>query len=124
MGKKILIVEDTAMDADISKDILLAEGFDVEIATSGAEGIEKALAIQPDLILLDLVLPDIMGFEVCKRIKSERTLENAIVIILSIKDNLEDITRAFHSGADDYLIKRPLPEFLVKKIRLYLGIGR
>jgi len=120
MPKKILIIEDHATDAAISKEVLEKEGFEVEVVSSGEEGAKKALEIKPDLVLLDLVLPGIDGFEVCRRIKKEAALHRTIVIILSVKDDIDDISRAFHAGADDYIIKTPLPEFLVRKLKLYL----
>lgn len=122
MTRKVLIIEDSATDAAIVKDLLEREGMKVEVASSGKEGIEKAIALKPDLIVLDLILPDISGFDVCERLKKEVRLSKAIVVVLSIKDNIDDITRAFHVGADDYIIKPPLPELLIRKIKLYLGI--
>ncbi|MDD5556942.1 MAG: response regulator [bacterium] len=122
MARKVLIIEDSATDAAIVKDLLQKEGLKVEIAVSGKEGIEKAVASHPDLIVLDLILPDVSGFDVCARLKKEASLHDAIVVVLSVKDNINDITKAFHVGADDYIIKPPLPELLIRKIKLYLGM--
>jgi len=122
MPKKVLIIEDSATDAAIVKELLEKEGIKVEVSVSGKEGVEKAVASKPDLIVLDILLPDISGFDVCARLKEKASLTATIVVVLSIKDNIEDITRAFHVGADDYIIKPPLPELLTRKIKLYLGL--
>jgi len=120
--KKILIVEDSQMDAVIEEELLVREGFDVTVARTGREGIEKAGEIRPDLAIVDLILPDIGGYEVCSAIKKEPGLKDTVVVVLSIKDKIDDITRAFQSGADDYIIKPIIPEFLTRKIKLYLGV--
>ncbi|HNV87110.1 MAG TPA: response regulator [Candidatus Omnitrophota bacterium] len=119
---KVLVVEDSLTDAAIVKDLLEKEGIEVSLAANVSDGYRKAMGIKPDLILLDLMLPDGSGFDLCARVKQEVSLSKTIVVIFSIKDNMEDITRAFQLGADDYIIKPPLPEFLVRKIRLYLGM--
>ena len=121
MAKKILIIEDTSVDAKMVKGILENEGFRVDVAMTGKEGLTKAREIVPDLVLLDLILPDMNGFDVCEEIKKDTILSNTIVVVLSIKDDINDITKAFHVGADDYIIKTPLPEFLARKVKLYLG---
>ena len=122
MAKKVLIIEDNSTDASIVKSLLMEEGVEVEVAVTGEEGITKAREIVPDLVILDLRLPDIDGFEVCARLKKEAGLVRTIVVILSIKDSAEDIKRAFQLNADDYIIKPSQPEFLIKKIKLYLGM--
>lgn len=122
MPKKVLIIEDSATDAAIVKELLEKEGITTVISVSGKEGVEKAVALKPDLIVLDIMLPDISGFDVCAKLKEKTALSATIVVVLSVKDNIEDITRAFHVGADDYIIKPPLPELLTRKIKLYLGI--
>lgn len=122
MTKKILIIEDSPTQLGFTNAILEEDGFEVDIAMSGEEGLEKARAMKPDLILLDLVLPGIDGLEVCAQIKQEVSLSHTIVIVLSVKDKVEEITKAFRAGADDYIIKPPIPELLSNKVKLYLGI--
>ncbi len=122
MSKKILLIEDSKTDAQIVKDLLKAEGLVAEVATTGKEGLLQARAMMPDLIILDLILPDISGFEVCAKIKKDAILKNTIVVVLSIKSDVEIISEAFRQGADDYVVKPPYPEFLIKKIKLYLGL--
>ena len=122
MSKKVLIIEDSVIDATVVKDLMAQEGLEPYVAATGEDGVKQAMKIKPDLILLDLMLPGISGFEVCAKIKQEESLRNTIVLVLSAKDNMDDITHAFQVKADDYIIKPPMPEFLVKKVKLYLGI--
>ena len=121
MAKKVLLIEDSPLDAAIAKELLEKEDLEVDVAMSGEEGLEKACRMRPDLILVDLALPGIDGFEVCARIKKKAGLRDAIIVVLSVKDDREEINRAFNAGADDYIIKIPRQEFLAKKIKLYLG---
>ncbi|MFH1414369.1 MAG: response regulator [Candidatus Omnitrophota bacterium] len=122
MAKTVLIIEDSATDAAIVKDLLEKEGLEVHVANTGKKGMEEARKLIPDLIILDLMLPDMTGYEVCRQVKEDATLDNTIVVILSIKDDVSDITAGFKSGADDYIIKPPIPDFIAKKVKLYLGI--
>jgi DNA-binding response OmpR family regulator len=118
--KQVLIIEDSAAELAIMMELLRQEGLQVDVAQSAQEGLRKACKIKPDLILLDLILPDSDGFEVCRKLKKQRSLKKTLVVIVSIRDAVEDITKAFSVGADDYIIKPPVPEFLIKKIKLYL----
>lgn len=122
MSKKVLLIEDSKTDAEVVRSLLLDENLDVEVAYSGNEGFKKAIEIRPDLIFLDLNLPDINGIEVCAKIKREKSLEHSIVVILSISDDMHSIRKAFAVNADDYIIKPPEAQFLVKKVKLYLGM--
>lgn len=122
MSKKVLIIDDSATDAALIKDLMAQEGLEPYVAATGEDGVKQAMEIKPDLILLDLMMPGISGFEVCSKIKQEESLRNTIVLVLSAKDDMDDITHAFQVKADDYIIKPPMPEFLVKKVKLYLGI--
>jgi len=122
MAKKVLLIEDSRTDAEAAKEQLEKEGLEVNVAGSGQAGLKKAIDIKPDLVVLDLILPDADGYEICRRIKKEKALKNTIVVILSIKDTVSDITRAFEAGADDYVVKPPVNHFLAKKVMLYLGL--
>jgi len=120
--RRILIVEDDPHIAEGLKLNLKLQGHEATIAGNGTEGLRMWKTWNPDLIVLDIMLPDISGFDVCAKLKEKTALSATIVVVLSVKDNIEDITRAFHVGADDYIIKPPLPELLTRKIKLYLGI--
>ena len=121
MPEKILIIEDNKNDANMVKELLESEGFKVDAANTGEEGLKKALEMKPDLVVLDLMLPDTDGFKVCEKLKKEQALKNTMVVVLTIKDSIDDITKAFRVGADDYVIKPAVTEFLVRKVKLYLG---
>lgn len=121
MPKRVLVIDDSTVDAGLIKELIMEEGLEADVAYTGEEGIKKALELKPDLITLDLMLPDMGGIEVCAKLKEEPSLKETIIIIVSIKDDIEVINRAFHANADDYIIKPPIPEFLIRKIKLYLN---
>ena len=121
MDKKVLIIEDSPTDLAVLQSLFEEHAMAADIASSGKDGIEKALQLKPDLITLDLMLPDMTGVEVCGQLRKDPALAKTIIIIVSAKDDMDTMTKAFDAGADDYIIKPPLPDFLVKKIKLYLG---
>jgi DNA-binding response OmpR family regulator len=121
--KKVLLIEDSSLDIAMVTDILSRHGFAIESATTVKEGYEKTVKMKPDLILLDLMLPDGSGFDLCKKIRRESGLgDKGLIVVLSIKNDLADIERAFESGADDYVVKPPAPGPLLKKVQLYLNV--
>ena len=115
--KKILIIEDEASIAEIIKFNLEKEGFEADIALNGETGIEKGLAGQPDLILLDLMLPDVDGYEVCRRIRKQSMVP---IIIVSAKEDESDKVIALESGADGYVTKPFGIRELIARIRAML----
>ena len=118
MAKKILIIEDDDFFRGLISKKLLFEGFDMYMAVNGEEGIKKVQEIKPSLILLDLLLPTIDGFEVLSKIKNDPEISSLPVIILSNLDNKEDIDRGLKLGASDYLIKSQFtPEMIVEKVK-------
>lgn len=119
--KKILMVEDSPVDAAIISDIIGKNGFEIQVAKNAKEGFEKAVTMKPDLILLDLILPDESGFELCKRLRATIG-KSVLIVVVSIRNELSDINKAFDCGADDYVIKPPSPELLLRKVRLYLQV--
>jgi DNA-binding response OmpR family regulator len=102
---KILIVEDDKFLRDLMSQKLAHEGFVVNTAVDGEEGLNSALADPPDLILLDLLLPKVDGFSVLEKIKTDPKLQKTPVLILSNLGQKEDVTRALSLGAVDFLIK-------------------
>lgn len=102
---KILIVEDDQFLVKIYQTKLESEGFDIELALDGEEGIKKAAKFMPELILLDLILPKMNGFEVLKKLKSEEKTKNIPVIILSNLGQESDVKQGKELGAADYLVK-------------------
>ena len=116
--QKILIIEDDASIAKIQSDFLKINGFDVTIKADGVHGLNEALTGQYDLIILDLMLPGIDGFEICRRVR-----ETIIVPILMVTAKMEDVDkiRGFGTGADDYISKPfSLPE-LVARVKANLA---
>ena len=101
-SKKVLIIEDEKQISDIVKFNLTKEGFEVETAFDGAAGLAKALEINPDLILLDVMLPQMDGFQVCKKIREAKTTP---IIMLTAKEEEVDKVLGLELGADDYITK-------------------
>lgn len=101
-SKKVLIIEDEKSISDIIKFNLEKEGFQVETAYDGQEGLDKALSGNPDLILLDVMLPALDGFQVCKKI---RETANTPIIMLTAKEEEVDKVLGLELGADDYMTK-------------------
>lgn len=104
--QKILVVDDLPENVFMLQDRLENEGFDVVTAYDGKTGIEKALSELPDLILLDIMMPDITGIEVCKYLVSEPTTKLIPIILVTAKSGAEDTKEGLESGAFDY-IKKP-----------------
>ncbi|MBE6090167.1 MAG: response regulator transcription factor [Clostridium beijerinckii] len=101
-NNKILVVEDDKSIREMLIFALEAEGFIVESGKNGAEGLKKNSEIKPNLVLLDLMLPDINGFEVCKKIQQERDIP---VIMVTAKNDIVDKVLGLEIGADDYITK-------------------
>ena len=100
--KKILIVEDESSISDFVKLELEYEGYQVSIKEDGREGLKEALENDYDLIILDIMLPSMNGFEICRRLKREK---NTPIIMLSAKDSVTDKVNGLQIGADDYIPK-------------------
>jgi len=119
--KKVLIVEDDTQIADIYKMRLSGKGYEVDIAKDGEEGIKKIMSFNPDLILLDLMIPIKNGFDVLREIKADEDLKDIPVIILSNLGQGPDIERSKDLGAVDYLVKSDTStKDTIDKIRKYL----
>ena len=115
---KILIVEDEETIAELEKDYLELSGFEVEIETDGTKGLERALAEDFDLFILDLMLPGTDGFEICKRVRAEK---NTPILMVSAKKDDIDKIRGLGLGADDYITKPFSPSELVARVKAHLA---
>lgn len=115
---KILIVEDEEAIADLEKDYLELSGFEVEVANDGKTGLEKALGGEYNLIILDLMLPGVDGFEICRRVREEK---NTPIIMVSAKKDDIDKIRGLGLGADDYMTKPFSPSELVARVKAHLA---
>ena len=115
---KILIIEDEVAIADLEKDYLELSDFKVDICNTGDEGLKTALAGDYDLIILDLMLPGMDGFEVCKKIREEKNIP--ILMVSAKKDDIDKI-RGLGLGADDYMTKPFSPSELVARVKAHLA---
>ena len=115
---RILIVEDEEAIADLEKDYLELSGFEVEIANDGTEGLSKALTEEYDLFILDLMLPGVDGFEICKEIREKK---NTPILMVSAKKDDIDKIRGLGLGADDYVTKPFSPSELVARVKAHLA---
>lgn len=115
---KILIVEDEVSIAELEKDYLELSGFEVDMEHSGDTGLERALKNDYNLIILDLMLPEIDGFEICRRIREQK---NIPVLMVSAKKEDIDKIRGLGMGADDYITKPFSPSELVARVKAHLA---
>ena len=115
---KILIVEDELAIAELERDYLELSGFDVTLETNGARGAMLAMQEDFDLIILDIMLPDRDGFEICREIRQEK---NTPIIMVSAKKDDIDKIRGLGLGADDYMTKPFSPSELVARVKAHLA---
>lgn len=115
---KILIIEDEVAIADLEKDYLELSGFEVVIENAGDTGLERALNEKFDLVVLDLMLTGMDGFEVCKKIREEKDIP--ILMVSAKKDDIDKI-RGLGLGADDYMTKPFSPSELVARVKAHMA---
>ena len=115
---KILIVEDEVAIADLERDYLELSGFDVEVANDGEAGLAEALRGDYNLVILDLMLPGVDGFEICRKVREEK---NTPIIMVSAKKDDIDKIRGLGLGADDYMTKPFSPSELVARVKAHLA---
>ena len=115
---RILIVEDEVAIADLEKDYLELSGFEVEVENEGMTGLARALAEDFDLFILDLMLPGIDGFEICKQIREKK---NTPILMVSAKKDDIDKIRGLGLGADDYVTKPFSPSELVARVKAHMA---
>lgn len=115
---KVLIIEDEVAIADLEKDYLELSGFEVEIENDGVVGLKRALSEDFDMYILDLMLPGIDGFEICKQIREEK---NTPILMVSAKKDDIDKIRGLGLGADDYITKPFSPSELVARVKAHLA---
>ena len=115
---RILIIEDEESIAELEKDYLELSGFEVEMENQGDTGLNRALTEEFDLLILDLMLPEVDGFEICKRVREEK---NTPIIMVSAKKDDIDKIRGLGLGADDYMTKPFSPSELVARVKAHLA---
>jgi DNA-binding response OmpR family regulator len=115
---RILIVEDEQSIAELERDYLEINGHTADIENSGDKGLQRALSTEYDLVILDLVLPKVDGFEICRRIRAEKDIP--ILMVSAKKEDIDKI-RGLGLGADDYIIKPFSPGELVARVKAHLS---
>jgi two-component system, cell cycle response regulator DivK len=121
---RILLVEDNELNRDMLSRRLARRGYEVEIAVDGIDGFRMAVALLPDLILLDLSLPEMDGWEVLRQLKQDARTKKIPVIALTAHALVTDRTRALEAGFDEYDIKPVEMPRLLEKMETLLGVAR
>jgi DNA-binding response OmpR family regulator len=118
---KVLIVDDEPNNVDFLEQALEDSGYQLITATNGQEALDKIQSEQPDLILLDLMMPILDGFAVLAEVKADQVLRDIPVIIISAEHDSKSVVKGIKQGAEDYLTKPVNADILVKKVKEYLG---
>ena len=121
---RILLVDDDAGVRGVLKDLLLIEGYQVVAASDGPEALAKAANLVPDLILLDVMMPNMDGFEVCEKLRADPLLGDVPVIMLTALDDSESRLRGIEAGADDFVSKPFEYVELQARVRTILQLNR
>ena len=120
----ILVVDDEPYIQRSLSFVLRKEGFQVEVASNGEEGLKKAKELKPKIIFLDVMMPKLNGFNTCRAIKSDNDLKDSYVILLTAKGQELDKERAIKEGANEFMSKPFSPKEIVTKIRTILGVPK
>ncbi|MFO0816410.1 MAG: response regulator [Pirellulales bacterium] len=115
-ANKILIADDNQANRELLEAYLAAVQCDTEIAVDGQDTLEKVKAFQPDLILLDIMMPKLSGFEVCKKLKQDPATRRIMILMVTALNELGDIERAVAAGTDDFLSKPVNKVELLKRV--------
>ncbi len=121
MAKRVLIADDEPNIVTSLEFLMEQAGLEVRIARNGQEAIEVAAAFEPDLILLDVMMPVLSGYQVCQHLKSDPKLRQARVLMLSAKGRDVEVAKGLELGADGYITKPFSTRELVAKVRELLG---
>jgi DNA-binding response OmpR family regulator len=124
MTAKILIAEDERDIRDLIAFTLRFGGFDVVEANNGQEAVDQALASKPDLILMDVRMPKMTGYDACKQLKAMDDMKHIPVVFLSAKGQESEIQQGLEAGAEEYILKPFTPEELVNTVRQILQRSR
>ena len=124
MKKKILAVDDESDSLDLICTMLLRAGFVVVSAANGAEALEIARTQRPDLIILDVMIPDISGLEVLKKLKFDADTQKIPVLLLTALSKELDRIVGLELGADDYVVKPFSPQEVILRVKILLGLNQ
>jgi len=120
----ILIIDDSPTEVHVFKQMLLNNDIKVSVARNGEEGIEKAIAIKPDCILMDVVMPGKNGFQATRDLSRNPATSSIPVIIITTKDQETDKIWGMRQGAKDYIVKPANERDLIERINKVMGFGR
>jgi len=119
---KVLIIDDDSSHRRLAQVIFERNGFDVSVAYDGSEGIRQALINPPAVIVLDLMMEGLHGFEVCKMLRANSNMKRTAIIVTSGKSYKTDVDKAIQLGADAYVVKPFLPKELLEIATLYMNL--
>ena len=119
--KKILCVDDSATILMMERMILSKGPYDLVTASNGEEAVSKALAEKPDLILMDIVMPKMNGFDACRRIREQEDIRATPIIMVTTRGEVQNMEHGFESGCNDYVTKPINATELLSKLRNYLA---
>src|SRR5882724_9007148 len=122
MPSRILIIDDAPANIQTLSTLLKERGHQINIATNGRQALEVLERIRPDLILLDIMMPEMDGFETCRRIKASTAWREIPIIFLTAKTDTADIVRGFELGAVDYVAKPFSAHELLARVRTHLAL--
>jgi len=122
--KTILIVDDTPSNIQVAMNILKNENYKMLFAQSGKKAFDIIKNNNIDLILLDIMMPELNGFEVCKILNSDKNTKKIPIIFLSGKDSSSDIEEAYEAGGDDYVVKPFINIELIKKVNTHITLKK
>jgi len=120
LKKRILVIDDDASISKLVSDVLTEEGFSVITASCGEEGIKKVHRSKPNLIILDLRLPDMNGFQICQTLKKDKNVSDIPIIMLTVKSTKSSTVAGLEMGADDYIVKPFNQEELIARVKTVL----
>jgi len=124
MPEKLLLVDDTPANLALLRDLLEPHGYDLAVASSGEMACELVPKFAPDLILLDVVMPDLSGYETCRRLKSLPLVSDIPILFVSARDDPTAVVDAFHVGGVDYITKPFQPEEVLARVQTHLKLAR
>lgn len=119
--KKILIADDNENIRDALTYLLEDEGYELVLAVDGADTIKKVRELRPDILFLDIMMPEINGYDVCRTIKNDPDIKATYVIMLTAKGQVAEQERGREVGADEYIVKPFSPMEILAKVKTILG---
>lgn len=120
--ERVLIVDDEPVNQELLEAFLIGCDYDLDFAADGAEALEKVKSFEPDLVLLDIMMPKMSGFEVCEQLKSDPETAGIMVLMVTALGELGDVERAVKVGCDDYLSKPVNKAELLKRVENMLKL--